>query len=80
MGVFSRVFRKGDSSSSSRATSRAARDGPEPVQTKPKRYEDAWARKEVGADEVQELLHVCTQEMKSRGLFTLLPFLLSAKY
>lgn len=67
MGVFSKVFKKGDSSASSRAQSRAARDGPQPVNTAPIKYEDGWARKEVSADEVQELLQVCTQEMKSRG-------------
>lgn len=67
MGVFSKVFKKGDYSSSSRAQSRAARDGPQPINTGPIKYEDGWARKEVSADEVQELLQVCTQEMKSRG-------------
>ena len=74
MGVFSRVFKKGDSAASSRAQSRAARDGPQPVQVQPKRYEDAWARKDVGADEVQELLHMCTQELKSRGQAALAVF------
>lgn len=30
-------------------------------------WQDAWLRTEVAPEEVQELLHVCTQEMKSRG-------------
>lgn len=29
-------------------------------------WQDAWTRTEVAPEEVQELLHVCTQEMKSR--------------
>ena len=38
---------------------------------------DAWARKEVEPDEIQELLRGCTNELKSRALdlpFLLLPF------
>jgi hypothetical protein len=31
------------------------------------RWEDAWTRKSVDAEEVQELLHGCTVELKSRG-------------
>lgn len=31
------------------------------------RWEESWARKEVAPDEVEELIHVCTQELKSRG-------------
>ncbi|KAF4534630.1 uncharacterized protein LTHEOB_12925 [Lasiodiplodia theobromae] len=41
------------------------------------RWEESWARKEVAPDEVEELIHVCTQELKSRALdtpFLLLPF------
>lgn len=67
MGFFSKAFKKGDSSTSSRAQSRAAKEVPQPIQTSQSTYGDAWTRKEVAADEVQELLHVCTQEMKSRG-------------
>jgi len=29
--------------------------------------QDPWLRREVAAEEVQELLHICTEEMKSRG-------------
>ncbi|KAF2403879.1 hypothetical protein EJ06DRAFT_298186 [Trichodelitschia bisporula] len=41
------------------------------------RWEEAWSRKEVSPAEIQELIHECTQEMKSRALdmpFLLLPF------
>ncbi|KAE8444132.1 hypothetical protein EG329_000820 [Mollisiaceae sp. DMI_Dod_QoI] len=31
------------------------------------RWEDAWTRKSVDAEEVQDLLHYCTAELKSRG-------------
>jgi hypothetical protein len=39
-------------------------------QTAPKpAWEDAWTRKTVEPDEVQELLRGCTLELKSRGVF-----------
>ena len=31
------------------------------------RWEDAWLRKNVEPEEVQELLRGCTEEVKSRG-------------
>jgi len=37
-----------------------------PQRTVQKR-EDAWAQKEVLPEDVQELLHLCTQELKSKG-------------
>ncbi|KAK1238309.1 hypothetical protein MKX07_006455 [Trichoderma sp. CBMAI-0711] len=46
------------------------------VLQKPK-WDDAWTRKTVEPEEVRELLHGCTEELKSRGLdhpFFLLPF------
>ncbi|KAL7943179.1 hypothetical protein V8C42DRAFT_115288 [Trichoderma barbatum] len=42
-----------------------------------KKWDDAWTRKTVEPEEVRELLHGCTEELKSRGLdhpFFLLPF------
>ncbi|KAI9669402.1 MAG: hypothetical protein M1831_000438 [Alyxoria varia] len=48
----------------------------EPLPPKPK-YDDAWTRRDVSAEAIEELLHVCSQEMKSRALdmpFLLLPF------
>jgi hypothetical protein len=36
------------------------------------RWEDAWTRKTVEPEEIQELLHGCTVELKSKGM--LLPY------
>jgi hypothetical protein len=36
------------------------------VLQKPK-WDDAWTRKTVEPEEVRELLHGCTEELKSRG-------------
>jgi hypothetical protein len=33
------------------------------------RWEDAWMRKTVDPDEIQELLRGCTLELKSKGTF-----------
>lgn len=33
------------------------------------RWEDAWARKTVEADEVQQLIRFCTEELKARGMY-----------
>jgi len=50
-----------------RAASKAAkRDNLPAVPQKP-RWEESWARKQAAPDEIHELIHVCTQEMKSRG-------------
>ena len=35
------------------------------------RWEDAWTRKSVDAEEVQQLLRGCTAELKSRGMITI---------
>jgi hypothetical protein len=35
------------------------------------RWEDAWTRKNVDPEEVQELLRGCTVELKSRGMETI---------
>lgn len=64
MGVFSKVFKAKDGATRSQSSKAV---GPPPISTKKQIWEDAWTRKEVGADEVEELLRVCTQEMKSRG-------------
>ncbi|KAF2467550.1 uncharacterized protein BDR25DRAFT_344905 [Lindgomyces ingoldianus] len=77
MPFFKNVFRSRDGPrSSSRAAKHADHsDGPAAL-PKP-RWEESWSRKEVAPNEIQELIHVCTQEMKSRALdmpFLLLPF------
>ncbi|QDS67941.1 hypothetical protein FKW77_008811 [Venturia effusa] len=72
MPFFSNLFKR-DASSKSR---KDVAQGKDEVQIKP-RWEEAWSRKEVSPEEVQELIHDCAQEMKSRALdmpFLLLPF------
>ncbi|KAI8940436.1 hypothetical protein NX059_004124 [Plenodomus lindquistii] len=73
MPFFKNVFKSKDPS---RSGSKVGHDT-EPVAPPKPRWEDSWSRKHVAPDEIQELVHVCTQEMKSRGLdmpFMLLPF------
>ncbi|KAE8822770.1 hypothetical protein PTNB85_09047 [Pyrenophora teres f. teres] len=70
MPFFKNVF-------TSKDKQKAAKAAPEaPAPPKP-RWEESWTRKDVAPEEIQELIHVCTQEMKSRALdmpFLLLPF------
>ncbi|KAF2035948.1 hypothetical protein EK21DRAFT_53700 [Setomelanomma holmii] len=42
----------------------------EPVAPPKPRWEESWTRKDVAPEEIQELIHICTQEMKSRGMYT----------
>ncbi|TLD26291.1 hypothetical protein E2P81_ATG08103 [Venturia nashicola] len=72
MPFFSNLFKRDASSKSKKNVA----PGEDVVQIKP-RWEEAWSRKEVSPEEVQELIHDCSQEMKSRALdmpFLLLPF------
>ncbi|KAF2869419.1 hypothetical protein BDV95DRAFT_629991 [Massariosphaeria phaeospora] len=72
MPFFRNVFRSKDSSKAAKGNHADA-----PVAPPKPRWEDSWSRKEVAPDEIQELIHVATQEMKSRALdspFLLLPF------
>ncbi|PYH79740.1 morphogenesis protein [Aspergillus uvarum CBS 121591] len=74
MPFFTRVFRSKDANTPKKnaKTSEVEDKGP----AKPT-WTDAWQRTEVGPEEVQELLHGCTQELKARALqtpFLLLPF------
>lgn len=46
----------------------AAQDAAEKAPAKPI-WEDAWLRRTVAPEEVQELLKGCTMELKSRGMF-----------
>ena len=32
------------------------------------RWDDAWTRKTIEPDEVQQLIRICTQELKARGM------------
>ena len=67
MPFFSKVF-KGKDVSASKAS--LSVDGPTSGSINPLRsaWEDAWKRTEVSPNEVQELIHICTQELKSRGM------------
>ncbi|KAI4685305.1 uncharacterized protein J4E84_006032 [Alternaria hordeiaustralica] len=70
MPFFKNVFHSKDKQ-------KGAKAAPEPVAPPKPRWEESWTRKDVAPDEIQELIHVCTQEMKSRALdmpFMLLPF------
>ncbi|TVY62718.1 Morphogenesis-related protein MSB1 [Lachnellula suecica] len=74
-GFFSRLKGK-DGPSKVNKKKGAPQDNVVAAPPKP-RWEDAWTRKTVDAEEVQELLRGCTLELKSRGLdtpFLLLPF------
>lgn len=63
MSFFSRVFK-----SKGAAAKKGAALDIEGAAEKPKpRWEDAWSRTELDSEEVRELIHECTQEMKSRG-------------
>jgi hypothetical protein len=65
---FSKVFKSKDGSSiQSKSKKTAPQPLPEVVAVEPPQWQDAWSRKEVEPDEVQELLRGCTHEMKSRG-------------
>ncbi|KAF2663048.1 hypothetical protein K491DRAFT_616949 [Lophiostoma macrostomum CBS 122681] len=77
MPFFKNVFRSKDGPRSKSAAGKYADGRDEPVAQPKPRWEDAWSRKDVAPEEIQELIHVCTQEMKSRALdmpFLLLPF------
>lgn len=72
-GLFSRLkVRDGVKSKKKGATSDSSAS--QPLRQK---WDDAYARKTVEPDEVHDLLHYCTAELKARGLdipFLLLPF------
>ncbi|KAF2437433.1 hypothetical protein P171DRAFT_459206 [Karstenula rhodostoma CBS 690.94] len=73
MPFFKKVFGSKDGS---RAAKAGHADNQPAAPPKP-RWEESWTRKEVAPDEIQELIHMCTQELKSRALdipFLLLPF------
>ncbi len=65
MGLLSRLKGK-DATAKKAKTSQQNGAVPTPAPPKP-RWDDAWTRKEVEPEEVQELLRGCTMEMKSRG-------------
>ncbi|KAK4128899.1 hypothetical protein N657DRAFT_45289 [Parathielavia appendiculata] len=71
-GLFSRLKGNGKLKSKKGALDQLANQQPQ----KP-RWDDAWTRKTIEPDEVQELIRFCTEELKARALdlpFLLLPF------
>ncbi|KAF2270372.1 hypothetical protein CC78DRAFT_130756 [Lojkania enalia] len=78
MPFFKNVFRSKDGPrSASKAGKHGEHDDSLAVAPPKPRWEDAWSRKNVAPTDIQELIHVCTQELKSRALdmpLLLLPF------
>ena len=68
MPFFSRVFKGKDGQTSSKARKNITQNGAVPVVPQKPRWVDAWLRKDVEPEEVQELLRGCTYEIKSRGM------------
>ena len=64
MPFFSSIFKSKDTALKKNAT----QNGFTEVAPQKPRWEDAWLRKDVEPEEVQELLRGCTQEMKARGM------------
>jgi hypothetical protein len=68
MPFFKNVFKSKEGSRfASKAGKYADQQNGGPVVPPKPRWEEAWSRKDVAPEEIQELIHVCTQEMKSRG-------------
>ena len=71
MPFFSKVFKKDKDKDGSRAKVKSKKytdqSSPAPVVPPKPRWADAWSRKDVEPEEVQELLRGCTLELKSRG-------------
>ncbi|KAL8653837.1 MAG: hypothetical protein Q9210_001867 [Variospora velana] len=74
---FSRLRNKAGAGPTSKSKSQPHLNGNAPTPPPKPRWADAWLRKDVEPDEVQELLRGCTNELKARALdmpFLLLPF------
>ncbi len=69
MPFFSKVFRsnKDGSGATSKSKKHALQNGAVQLPPPKPRWDDAWLRKDVEPEEVQELLRGCTQELKSKG-------------
>ena len=65
-GFFSRLKGKDGPAKVSKSKKGAPQNAVSEAPSKP-RWEDAWTRKTVDPEEVQELLRGCTLELKSRG-------------
>ena len=69
MPFFSKVFRsnKDGSGATSKSKKHAPQNGAVHLPPPKPRWDDAWLRKDVEPEEVQELLRGCIQELKSKG-------------
>ena len=72
MPFFSKVFKSKDGTGISSKSKKQAQqpNTAQPLPPKP-RWADAWARKDVEPEEIQELLRGCTAELKARGTVTM---------
>lgn len=74
--IFSRLKSR-DGSTKSKSKKHGAANDADGNQSQKPRWEDAYARTSVEPEEIQELVKLCTAELKARGLdipFLLLPF------
>ncbi|KAF2099602.1 hypothetical protein NA57DRAFT_55556 [Rhizodiscina lignyota] len=69
MPFFSKVFRRDGGASKAKKNADQGKGGA--VEPPKPRWEDAWSRREVAPEEIQELIHECTIEMKSRGTISI---------
>lgn len=68
MPFFSRVFKARDEhNATAKSKKQPINGGTDTVLSPIRRWDDAYARTEVDPVEVEELIHGCTQEVKSRG-------------
>ncbi|KAL8670273.1 MAG: hypothetical protein Q9168_005175 [Polycauliona sp. 1 TL-2023] len=77
MPFFSRFRNKDPAASTSKSKTQSHLNGNAPPPPPKPRWADAWLRKDVEPEEVQDLISGCTHELKSKALdlpFLLLPF------
>lgn len=67
MPFFKNVFKPKEGSRSASKAGKHADDESDVLAPPKPWWDDAWTRKDVAPEEIQELIHVCTREMKSRG-------------
>ena len=70
MGLFSKLKSKEKSGGGSTPKSKkkhAHTNGAVPAPPPKPHWDDAWTRKDVEPEEIQELIRACTYELKSRG-------------
>ena len=73
MGFFSKAFKNKDKDGAGADLKPKSKkknvhtNGAVPAPPPKPHWDDAWTRKEVEPEEIQELLRCCTHEMKSRG-------------